>query len=370
MNVLTILTDAYDAGGGIAEYNVQLVEAIHESGLVDRLDVLSMRATKGTGARPSERSVPEGMHWKTLPRTNKVGYSLGSIKHAITHPFDVVVCGHINLAPLGAALKRMGRNRKMITITYGADIWVGLTPLKTRAFDDSDLATALTDYTRERLLEWSTLPRERIDLLYATADEDLFTFTRKPAHLQKRYGTQGKKVILTVGRLATVDSYKGHDRVIRAMPAILRQRPDTVYLIVGDGDDRPRLEGIVRETGMEDHVIFAGLVDAGELVDHYRVADLFAMPSTGEGFGIVYLEAACCGIPSVACTDDAGGEVVSLIGGTAVQSSDAVGLVDAVLGHLGRRNPRKRIRQSCIDTFGLAQFKKTTADILKHCAEL
>lgn len=370
MNILTILTDAYDAGGGIAEYNVQLVEAMAESGLADRLDVLSMRATEGTGARPSERSVPSGVHWRTLPRTNKVGYSLGSIKHAITHPFDVVVCGHINLAPLCAALKHMGRGRRMITITYGVDIWDRLTPLKTRAFDDSDLATALTDYTRERLLEWSKLPRDRIDLLYATADEELFTPARKPAYLQKRYGTAGKKVLLTVGRLATVDLYKGHDRVIRAMPAILARRPDTVYLIVGDGDDRPRLEALARDEGVTDRVIFAGLVDAKELVDHYRMADLFVMPSTGEGFGIVYLEAACCGVPSVACTDDAGGEVVSLIGGSAVHSTDASGLVDAILGHLGRRIQRKRIRQSCIDTFGLAQFKRTTAAILQRCADL
>lgn len=370
MNILTILTDAYDAGGGIAEYNVQLLEALRECELTERLDVLSMRATDGTGARPSSRSVPDGVNWQTLPRTNKVGYSLGSVKHAITHPFDVVICGHINLAPLCAGLKHMGRKRRMVTITYGVDVWDRLTPLKTRAFDDSDLATALTAYTRERILKWSKLPRERIDLLYATADEELFTPSRKPAYLQKRYGTRGKKVLLTVGRLASVDRYKGHDRVIRALPAILRQRQDVVYLVVGDGDDRPRLEGIAREEGVADHVIFTGLAPAEELVDHYRVADLFVMPSTGEGFGIVYLEAACCGVPSVACTDDAGGEVVSHIGGSAVHSTDADGLVAAILGHLGKRLQRKRIRESCIETFGLQQFKKTTADILHHVADL
>ncbi len=370
MNILTILTDAYDAGGGIAEYNVQLVEAMRECELTDRLDVLSMRATEGTGARTSERAVPDGVHWQTLPRTSKVGYSLGSIKHAITHPFDVVVCGHINLAPLGAGLKHMGRQRRMITVTYGVDVWDRLTPLKTRAFDDSDLATALCAYTRERILEWSSLPRERIDLLYATCNEEQFTPARKPAYLVKRYGLRGKKVLLTVGRLASVDLYKGHDRVIRALPALLKQRDDVVYLVVGDGDDRPRLEGIAREEGVEDRVIFAGLAPAEELVDHYRVGDLFVMPSTGEGFGIVYLEAACCGVPSVACTDDAGGEVVSHIGGSAVHSADADGLVRVILDHLGKRLQRKRIRQACIDTFGLQQFKKTTADILRHCAEL
>ena len=69
------------------------------------------------------------------------------------------------------------------------------------------------------------------------------------------------------------------------------------YLIAGKGEDRERLEVMASELGVSDSVTFAGFVPDEELADHYRLADVFAMPSTGEGFGIVFLEAMGCGTP-------------------------------------------------------------------------
>src|SRR5262249_39580498 len=100
-------------------------------------------------------------------------------------------------------------------------------------------------------------------------------------------------------RLAAVDRYKGHDRVIRVLPRVLAEHPDTIYLVVGDGDDRPRLEALAEECGVRSHVIFTGPVDAAELPAHYRLADMLVMPSTGEGFGIVYLEALASGMHAI-----------------------------------------------------------------------
>ena len=96
---------------------------------------------------------------------------------------------------------------------------------------------------------------------------------------------------MTVSRLASSEQYKGHDRVIRTLPRLLSQHPETIYLIVGDGDDRPRLESLAVECGVAEKVQFAGLVPPEELPDYFRLADVFVMPSTGEGFGIVFLEA-------------------------------------------------------------------------------
>ena len=101
---------------------------------------------------------------------------------------------------------------------------------------------------------------------------------------------------MTVSRLASSERYKGHDRVIRSLPRVLLKHPETIYLIVGDGDDRPRLEALASEFGVRDKVRFAGLVAGEELPDYFRLADVFVMPSTGEGFGIVFLEAMACGI--------------------------------------------------------------------------
>jgi glycosyltransferase involved in cell wall biosynthesis len=118
----------------------------------------------------------------------------------------------------------------------------------------------------------------------------------KPTYLIDRHATDGKKVLMTVSRLASSERYKGHDRVIRILPRLLRQHPDTIYLIVGGGDDRPRLESLARECGVVKNVQFAGSVPPEELPDYFRLADAFVMPSMGEGFGIVFLEAMATGV--------------------------------------------------------------------------
>ena len=75
------------------------------------------------------------------------------------------------------------------------------------------------------------------------------------------------------------------------------------YVVIGRGDDQPRLAQLAADLGVADRVIFAGFVPDEALIDHYRLADVYVMPSK-EGFGIVYLEAMACGVPVIAGDDD------------------------------------------------------------------
>jgi phosphatidylinositol alpha-1,6-mannosyltransferase len=142
------------------------------------------------------------------------------------------------------------------------------------------------------------LAPEQVRVLPNTVDSR-FTPGTKPLHLLERYGLIGKRVLLTVSRLSAAERYKGHDRVIQLLPELLTTHPDTVYAIAGDGDGRPALERLAEHVGVADACRFIGEVDEADLVEHYRMADVFIMPSTGEGFGIVYLEAMACGIPAI-----------------------------------------------------------------------
>jgi glycosyltransferase involved in cell wall biosynthesis len=78
---------------------------------------------------------------------------------------------------------------------------------------------------------------------------------------------------------------------LTALPEVLKQVPDVFLVIVGPGDDRPRLEAMAQELKVTDRVRFAGRVSDEELQSYLAACDLFVLPSTGEGFGIVYLEA-------------------------------------------------------------------------------
>jgi phosphatidylinositol alpha-1,6-mannosyltransferase len=115
-------------------------------------------------------------------------------------------------------------------------------------------------------------------------------------------------MVLTVGRIASSERYKGHDVMLEAWPIVLRRLPEAVYWIVGDGDDRPRLESKTREQGITASVRFTGAVSPEELAICYHRCSVFAMPARtvldaraprGEGFGIVYLEAMAHGKPVV-----------------------------------------------------------------------
>jgi len=119
--------------------------------------------------------------------------------------------------------------------------------------------------------------------------------------IRARHKLVGRCVILTVGRLV---ERKGHDRVIQALPRILAEVPDAVYLVVGRGPEEDRLRALARANRVEDRVVFCGFVPETELMAYYLACDVFAMPNREvggdtEGFGIVFVEAGACGKPVV-----------------------------------------------------------------------
>jgi phosphatidyl-myo-inositol dimannoside synthase len=112
---------------------------------------------------------------------------------------------------------------------------------------------------------------------------------------------------LIVGRLVGESRYKGHDELLELWPKVLDQFPDFNLVIAGDGPYRTYLQEKAAAMGLQDAVHFTGLVSDEELHRLYRDCEFFVMPSTGEGFGLVYLEAmrarkACIGAPGAAAS--------------------------------------------------------------------
>src|SRR5207248_6025387 len=123
--------------------------------------------------------------------------------------------------------------------------------------------------------EWG-IPAERVVVLNPGADTRYFTPAEPDAAVRARLGWGGRRVVLTVGRL---QKRKGHDVMIRALPAVRRAVPDVFYAVVGDGEERPALEDLARSEGVADAVQFLGEVSDAQLLDCYRQCDLFALPN-------------------------------------------------------------------------------------------
>jgi phosphatidylinositol alpha-1,6-mannosyltransferase len=138
-------------------------------------------------------------------------------------------------------------------------------------------------------------------------------------------------VLLSVGRLDAREAYKGHDTVIRALGLLRTRLPGACYRIVGEGDDRRRLQDLCAREGVAQRVSFEGRVDDARLAGIYAGSDVFVMPSEGEGFGIVFIEALAAGVEVVAAA--AGGSVDALVDGRLgwlVPPRDPGALADAV----------------------------------------
>jgi phosphatidylinositol alpha-1,6-mannosyltransferase len=132
-------------------------------------------------------------------------------------------------------------------------------------------------------------------------DSRFFTPTDDRDRIREQVGLSGDPILLTVGRL---EERKGQDLVIRALPALTRRLPDVSYVMLGDGETKDELLSLAESLSVSDRIKLIPECDAEVLVDLYRSADLFVMPNKRlradlEGFGIVYLEAAACGVPSI-----------------------------------------------------------------------
>ena len=235
------------------------------------------------------------------------------------------------------------------------------------AMRGADLITCVSRFTRDQLLDRLDLEPWRVRVLPNTVREE-FTPGPAPAALRERYRLGQRRVLLTVSRIGTADRYKGHDRVIAALPALLRAGADVAYLIVGSGDDAPRLAQVAAETGVSDRVILAGAAPAEELADHYRLADVFVMPSTKEGFGIVFLEAAACGIPVVGGNRDGSWDALREGRlGRAIDPDDEGQLVTAVLDALAQGKGRDT---APVDVFRRPRFTAHVADLARELSAL
>lgn len=176
-----------------------------------------------------------------------------------------------------------------------------------KVLEEAKCVIANSENTRSILnSEWE-LPDEKIEVLHPGVDCEQFKPVDRSETARKRLRWSGRKVILTVGRL---QERKGQDMLIRALPQIIESVPDALYAIVGNGADYERLEKLVLEHGVEQHVRFYRDLDDASMTECYQQCDLFVLPNRRvgndiEGFGMVLLEAQACGKPVIA--GDSGG---------------------------------------------------------------
>jgi phosphatidyl-myo-inositol dimannoside synthase len=318
--MLALVTDSFGGRGGIAQYNRDFLGVLVELEAVSSILVLP-RYARDPVAPPSGIT-------QVRPRPSRLGYSAAALYAGLRNPVDVVFCGHLYMVPLAWLIARLKR-AKLIVQTYGIEAWSRPSRLCQTALEAADVVLCNSRYTRSRILGWSTVTPERLLVLPCTVDE-AFTPGDGSA-VRGALGLQGKRVLLTVARMDSREQYKGHDRVIAAIPQLVDRGHDVVYVVVGEGDDQPRLVALANKSGVGDRVRFMGAVGRQTVIDAYRAADLFLMPSAGEGFGIAFLEAMASGTPALGLAVAGARDALAELG-IAVTEDDLPAAIEQALG--------------------------------------
>lgn len=295
MNILHLCTDAFGGYGGIALFNRELVRALAQ--YPDRGEIVVLPRI----IPDAVEALPAGVTYVGAAARSQAAYVREVMRVRRTGKFDLVICGHINLLPIA----RMVTKHPMLVV-HGIEAWRPRRKFSNTLVRDARAIVAVSELTRSRLVSWSRFGGETFVLPNAVRAEQ-YGIRPKRQDLVTRYGIDGKRVILTVGRISRSERYKGFDEVIE----VLAQLPDdVVYLVAGGGNDVGRLQQKAMRLGVGDRVRFTGLFAEEEKADLYNLADVYAMPSRGEGFGFVFLEAMASGVPVIASRHDGGREAI------------------------------------------------------------
>ena len=275
--------------GGIARVSILMWKALLE---------LDPEACRRATLLPDDAMVPSPIH--------KLRFAGSVVSRQMRNQAAWVLFDHLSLASVQQLVWPPWR-RPYGVFLHGIEAWNALTLGRKSAVKNATVRIANSRYTAQRITAAhpDIGPIEVCHLALPEAEPIAAADTLDLALLDQ----VGSKSVLIVGRMASAEAYKGHDQLLAAWPLVVQSTPGAQLVIVGRGDDAPRLRGLAKG---DPRILFTGPVsEAWTLHALYERAAVFAMPSRGEGFGLVYLEAMQHRLPCIGSTDDAAGEVIA-----------------------------------------------------------
>ncbi|MDX2215321.1 MAG: glycosyltransferase family 4 protein [Oculatellaceae cyanobacterium bins.114] len=369
-----VFLEIFSSEGGIQSYIKDVLQGYSALKHQPLADIFLLRDEPHC-QNPFESSPSFQFHYfKTKSaRLDRIRLAIALLFYLLKYRPQRVFCGHVKLAPLVQMLcQPLGISYTVLT--YGKEVWTSLPTASLRALQRATTIWTISRFSRDQACTSNDLDSHLFQVLPCAVDGDRFTPGTKPTHWVEKYGLAEATVLMTVARLWAGDAYKGVDVTIRALPAIAQVFPQVKYLVIGRGDDQPRLAQLAVDLEVSDRVVFAGYVATDDLADHYRLADVYVMPSQ-EGFGIVYLEAMACGKPVLAGdTDGSADPLQDGQLGWRVPHRDPDAVAQACIeilqelstaaatahqeGALSRRTDGSWLRQQAISHFGRDAFVK------------
>ncbi|MEQ8964389.1 MAG: glycosyltransferase family 4 protein [Azospirillaceae bacterium] len=353
--------------GGIQRYDRRMIE-----GLAAVLGAAGGRASVSARVEPdSAYRAPDGVALEHADGS-MARLALRVAHRARAGRADLVILGHAQLAPVGLMLRRLPGAPTVALCVHGDDVWSiepGRRPHPVRRAairSCADLVFSVSRHTARRMREDYGLPAGRFRHLPNAIDtpgEAARDPVARPADRPPR--------LLTVSRMDPHDARKGIDVALEATARLVERHPGLTHVVVGDGPERPTYEAMAERLGLGGVARFTGRIDDAALNRLYAESDLFVLPSSKEGFGIVFLEAWRQGLPVVCGNRDASCEVVTDgADGRTVDPHDPAAVAEGVADILDRPDRGAALaaagRRKIETVFSDAAFRRNLADLLDN----
>ena len=351
MNSLLLAPELFTTDSGIPRILRLYLKALCDlSAEKDRVRFVSLNDTSVDSADLRPYTTPESLdQWRTCNRDKKQ-FVRDALR--LSSGVKLIICGHVAQLPVAWLASWLRPGLRYALVAHGIEVWRPFTFLQRRALKGAWRIFCVSQFTRNELLKHVRLDPTRVVVLPNALDPGL-----EADGVDSEHASASQPVILTVSRLSSSDRYKGIDHLIEAMPAILQAAPGTKLRIVGRGDDRPRLQSLARDLGVDAAVEFAGYVDDRQLRHEFARCTVFALPSEKEGFGLVYLEAMAHGKPCIAANVGGAPEVITPESGCLVAYADAAALASACAAALTTPWDEDAIR-ACARRFSYSTFRE------------
>jgi glycosyltransferase involved in cell wall biosynthesis len=361
--ILAIQSTSFSSYGGIPVYNRLVCRALNEFSEVEKAIVLVATDNASDIREPSIEMPNLQLH--AFDR-NRVALTRKFFTLGLREEIDLVLVGHVNYAPLAWLLKRIRPQLRYGVMLYGIESWQPLSTLRKRALQRADFLISISKYTKHKAVESNALDSQRVYLLPNAVE---CTENPLPMDVQvppQRIGTR----LLSVCRLEQSERYKGVDTVIDCLPELAKRVPDVQYIVVGGGSDLERHKALAESLGISSRVQFLGLIADQELKTCYRGCDVFVMPSGGEGFGFVFLEAMKYGKPIIAARSGGTPEVVrDGVNGKLVEYRNKPELLQALIDLCLDPKERERLGDGGYrrlqDNYTFGHFKEKFSEIIR-----
>jgi phosphatidyl-myo-inositol dimannoside synthase len=292
---------------------------------------------------------------------------------AIRQP-RVVIALHPNLAPVAMAMKVIAPGMSSVVVVHGVEVWTPLPFLQRVALQSADRVLAPSQDTLSRAVKEQRLRATKMRKLAWSLGPEFDERKPLPPAASRPENFPPGRIILTVGRWDASEAYKGVDHLIAAMPALLKSFPDIRLVAVGEGTDLPRLQALAQDSGASDCIHFLPFIAHDQLPRAYDCCEIFAMPSRGEGFGLVFIEAMARAKPVIG---GAHGGTPDLIDdgttGFLVSYGDVSQLVDRLKRLLASENLRRDMGSAALSKvrreFTFSRFSSDLAAVLNELCQ-